>query len=322
MVLSLWLSSCSPSPYVHDPGQAAVVDGSVSDSGENMSIPTGSGKGPWIRVKVGSNQACAQSESGQLDCWLLSEQLSSIDYGFDAHEVAINAGVVDDFGSSLYHVCLLKAGTIRCSGCGRRDVGQCDVQAGSSFDGLFVGSNWSCGLSDQEAMKCWGNQGLRVFEDIPASPLQLVSMDAYVACGIGIEGELTCWGSDDFGVVSSAPKGGVWSAVAVGVTGACAIEQQSGGLTCWGSGEMNETAPAKGAGWKDVSYGLHSMCGVDSAGYVRCWGEDRYGLVSGAPIETVTSVSLGNRVASAVSTEGAVLVWGCWYGFCDDGLSP
>ena len=59
-----------------------------------------------------------------------------------------------------------------------------------------------------------------------------------------------------------------------------------------------------------VGAGALHACALDAAGEVHCWGDDRFGQVSGAPPGAFQSLSVGDVHACALGVDGAVACWG------------
>ncbi|GAA4121370.1 chromosome condensation regulator RCC1 [Knoellia locipacati] len=133
--------------------------------------------------------------------------------------------------------------------------------------------------------------------------------------------------------------GAVASRVAVGFRHTCALTR-TGGVQCWGDntygqlGRGTTGAPSGVAQWvvglrsgvASLSAGEDHTCAVTTAGAVRCWGSNTWGMLGDGttidrslPVTTsgltsgVRSVSPGGQQTCAQRTTGAVLCWG-WNG--------
>lgn len=156
---------------------------------------------------------------------------------------------------------------------------------------------------------------------------------------------VVCWGWDVDGQ-ATAPAGS-FLAVTAGRNHSCA-SRTSGGITCWGEGALNDDRPAFGlypqltASTSDYSCGVREdhvarcwggsqaddlptgaflslgagewhACGVDSGGWLTCWGSETDGELA-APSGTFTKVSCGSARSCALGDDQAIRCWGTGLG--------
>jgi hypothetical protein len=306
------LLSCSPVEGV-DPSLPVAV--AIADTGFPDPTPRSQPSRGWVEVVLGYYHACASTEQGALDCWLITDQQSSRVPDL----VFVREGPFHHAAAGPFHTCALdESGRPNCWGCeGVGNYGQCIPPGDSTFSTLFAGSSFTCGLSESKPISCWGETNLEVVKSAPGTPLQKMSSDGTSACGILIGGTLACWGSDERSVVSDVPVGGNWSDVATGINGACAISTPNNSISCWGGAPP----PPVQENWLEVEHAAGTMCGILLDGTSVCWGSDQFGRASGAPSNAV-DIAVGARALSAVLDDGSIHVWGCHYAFCDDGRLP
>nr|HEX4317884.1 hypothetical protein [Kofleriaceae bacterium] len=166
-----------------------------------------------------------------------------------------------------------------------------------------------------------------------------LGVGARFACMLDDAGAVQCWGDDTHGEIGdgSAISGlvrpptaipaaaeGVWTAVAVGASHACAVA--GGHAYCWGDGSAGQLgSPGDATTPKPVpdlssvtalAAGQAESCGLDGAGGLACWGNLTGS--GGSPVTSIggtyASVSVGADAACAVTSAGAVRCWGACLG--------
>ena len=102
-----------------------------------------------------------------------------------------------------------------------------------------------------------------------------------------------------------------YTAVAAGTFHTCALNSL-GAVECWGDDRNGNLSDAPlGSGYLAVSTGKHNSCVVTSSGAVNCWGKDDNGEVSDAPSDSgYTAVSGGLYHSCAIDSSGAIECWG------------
>ncbi|MFM2077412.1 MAG: hypothetical protein RJA49_1302, partial [Actinomycetota bacterium] len=186
-----------------------------------------------------------------------------------------------------------------------------------------------------------------------AAPTQ-VSAGASHTCARLADGKVACWGANSAGQlgtgtkVASAfplPVSGLTGAksVAAGGTSSCAVVGT--GVKCWGGNAagqlgrgnlvaslapvavLDATTGTALTGVVSVSTGNAFACAVQSAGTVKCWGQNTSGQLgdgtkvtrtkavtvlasAGVPLKGVTAVAAGGSTACARLATGAVRCWG------------
>ena len=211
------------------------------------------------------------------------------------------------------------------------------------FTLVSAGNDFSCAVSIQGTVTCWGRDLERQVSDTPSGSFTSASAGNYHSCAISTRGEVACWGEDLFGRVFDTPSG-TFTSVSAGWSHSCAISTQ-GTITCWGldrgkqvsdtpSGTFTSVAAGNDHscaistdstvvcwGWEleqegpsgsftSVSVGGGHSCAVSTQGTVTCWGRDYYGQVSDTPSGSFTSVAAGNDHSCAVRTDSTVVCWG------------
>jgi alpha-tubulin suppressor-like RCC1 family protein len=291
-----------------------------------------------IDISAGAYHTCAVV-NGAARCWglnnfgqlgdgtTLSRSLPITVTGLESGVYAINAG--------HEHTCALVQGFgIQCWG--RNDAGQLGdgtagnirtapvnvVGLGSGLTQIEAGWSFTCALSTEGAVKCWGiNQfgqlgtGNRVWSNIPVAVLGLdkavtdISAGSWHGCAALIDGMVKCWGLNDHGQLGdgttidrSIPTnvkglGGIANVVSAGEKHTCAVIHEQ--TKCWGwnnfgqigdGGKFDDRVSAadvalKGNSFVDVSTGERSTCAIMATNEVTCWGANQAGQVGDGTTE-------------------------------------
>jgi alpha-tubulin suppressor-like RCC1 family protein len=229
-----------------------------------------------------------------------------------------------------------------------------DVVGLSGITAITAGTNHTCALTGGGGVKCWGNLSGFLREPVPAkdgattTPVDISGVTSgvtqiaggdYSTCGRMSTGAVRCWAGSVASSRASIPvrslPGGV-RAVGGGYPH-CAVAG-SGGITCWypggpagarGSQAGSFTAVSSGRAFYGVDggtapgEGYNHICGLTTAGGVKCWGDNSGGQLgnggstaSTSPVDVsgltsgVTAVDAGLSYACAVTSAGGVMCWG------------
>lgn len=176
---------------------------------------------------------------------------------------------------------------------------------------VAAGGRYSCALTSNGAVKCWGSNFRGQLGDGTDAAQRLTPVDV-----VGLNS----------GVV----------AISAGQSHACAL-MQAGGLKCWGANgfggplgdgttedrRMPVDVVGLAHGVSAVSAGWHHTCAVMSSGGVKCWGEnylrqlgDGTTEVRRTPVDvigltsSIVSVAAGAPHTCAVTVNSTVMCWG------------
>jgi alpha-tubulin suppressor-like RCC1 family protein len=202
------------------------------------------------------------------------------------------------------------------------------VTGGHTLTELGVGSHHACGLTASGTAFCWGG-------------------NSYGQLGIGADyGPDSCsgWrGATEPCARMPVPVGGglTFTRLSVGDAHTCGLATE-GAWYCWGRNESGQlgngtagpdichgspcstlpVAVASGVSFMTVFAGYRHSCGVTSAGFAHCWGNNLYGqLGDGTSVSSLTPVAVtgGLRFASVsphtshtcgLTTGGVAYCWG------------
>ena len=237
----------------------------------------------FVSVVAGAAHACALDATGRAWCW-----------GSNSHG---QLGISDGRGSAARPLA---------------------VNGSVLFRRLAAGARHTCGLTEDEALWCWGanesgqlGDGTRDrrYEPRPVmGGLRFAHAAAGGAhtCGVEVTGRVWCWGANASGQLGARGAGvdGTTlpapaaeairaSSVAAGATHTCAVVTAASAV-CWGSNRAGELGAATGGGsplpvrvagghvYRRLSAGASFTCGVTAAEEVVCWGRNREGQLGAA----------------------------------------
>jgi alpha-tubulin suppressor-like RCC1 family protein len=262
----------------------------------------------FVAVSAGLEHTCALTADGAAWCW------GSNEFG--------QLGVAND-GTT----CPREDRNIPC-----RTV-PAAVQGGLRFAEIRAGGSHSCGLTDDLAIHCWGNNRLGALGNPSvvesSAPVALafpglfidVSTGGSHTCAVRTDGQLFCWGSNEHGQLGVGTTGGGaavplsvfssqrFASVAVGERRSCA-RNVDGMAYCWGfslilqgSGATTGNRPqpfqiSDSLIFHSLTVGGSSTCGISAASHAFCWELNAFGSMGDG---TSTGGPLPRRVASSLS---------------------
>ena len=104
--------------------------------------------------------------------------------------------------------------------------------------------------------------------------------------GAAQAGSIVSWGYDGYGVVSGAPTGTGYTAIAGGIGNGLALASD-GSIVSWGDDVYGMVSGAPtGTGYTSIAGGYFNGVALASDGSIVAWGDDSFGLVSGTPTGT------------------------------------
>jgi alpha-tubulin suppressor-like RCC1 family protein len=223
-------------------GLGRLGDGTQTD--RTTPTPVASNGVKFDAVTAGAAHTCAVRQDEQLMCWGANQ---SGQLGFESAEA-----------------CPFFLGQLACS----KAPGL--AYPGLAFSQVSAGNDFSCGVSQGEALSCWGQGSSGMLGEAGsaggvqrtdlAGSWSDVSSGALNACGVQSNGTLWCWGSNGNGQlgvpgIAASPSpvqtgsGVSFEAVRTGTFGSCAIDDE-GGLWCWGLATFTQ---AKAPAWVRIA---------------------------------------------------------------------
>ena len=260
-------------------------NGGTSDTPSPVAV---SGGHTFVQIAVGSWFACGRTAQGQAWCWGYAYQgrlgnggaftHTSGEEGYNPVPVQVNGGLAfTDLTAGDGHACGIAAGRAYCWGAnGSGQLGNSTrnphaepvaVEGGLSFKDVGAGAYTTCGVTEEGGAYCWGSNGsggvgidtTYTYWATPTRVLPNVAMDAISTgggrtCAVAVDGRAFCWG------LNPMPKRTIFDS---------SPRFQAGG-----------PAAVPGASlFSAVASGHYSSCGIDTAGRLRCWNSNVYGLL-------------------------------------------
>lgn len=228
-------------------------------------------------ICAGRHHTCALSMSGKVSCWGENSWLQlGVDREHSGTPVMTTLGSVTSLACGFDHACAISVdGNVSCWG--RNDerqlgTGEIDVAALprtlTNLPGMVrqvaIGQSHTCGLVNDGAVFCWGNNEFGQLGEFAADARQGVPVEVK-SLGAPAE-QLSC-----------------------GATHCCAVVE-GGAVTCWGKGlDGNAMAPTVVAGHegatRSIASGRKHDCAVDRVGSVKCWGKNESGQLGDNTID-------------------------------------
>ena len=281
-----------------------------------------------VSMAVGPYHACVVKSSGMLSCWGYNagNMFSSGGPSFIASPLEITSlGVVQSVSVGSAGTCVVKSnqkvycigafGTVLTMNTFTEISGITDAS-----NSISVGGNHACSLTQTGGVKCWGDNGNGQIGDGTSTNRSVATSVTGISNATSIS-------------VTQSSSGGYASCVTIA----------TGGVKCWGSNGIGRfNFSTIGAIYKSpISLGLvgpmnsvvmfdQSVCGLNAAGFGRCWGHNQYSALGDASYlynastfsneigsergvsitERLRSISVGGGFGCAVTRLGTVWCWG------------
>lgn len=276
----------------------------------------------YVALTTGDWHACALTDHGEVDCWGDNghgQVGSGGDYSFSLSPVTVK-GVTDVKALSAGgdHTCALTvAGSLFCWGnnsSGQLGDGGTVVQSpavtvkaqGLQFQSVSAGEAFTCGLTVENAVYCWGKNDL-----------------GQLGNGTSIDSALPV-------KVSGLPVGAITRLESQGAH--TCVWLQGGSIWCWGQNLLEKTRQsnlvpvqitASQPQFQSVVEQDNFACLLTPAGAVQCWGRNAEGELgtgdtqesdSPVPVQglsaAVNTIALGDSFGCALTQSGIVKCWG------------
>lgn len=283
-----------------------------------------------ITITAGDYHTCALTQSGAVKCWGYnpSGQLgdgTNKQSNIPVNVTGLSSGIKSISAGELHTCAVTQSGAAICwgnnlngqLGDGTNIYRNTPVRVfglSSGIADIAAGKEHTCAITNNGAVKCWGNNGRGQLGDGRGSyrnaPVDVSGLSSGVTviaagsdrtCAITNSGAVKCWGSNNYVHLEYGPgsdrstPGDVPGfnskviAIASGKEHTCALTD-SGAVKCWGnnaSGQLGDETtkdryapndvPSLGSGNKAIAAGEYHTCVLTNSGAVKCWGRNNFG---------------------------------------------
>lgn len=240
----------------------------------------------FVQVTVGRNHACGLTADGQAHCWGSSR----------------SAGLSDSAGQAILRVPLA-------------------VRGGERFQTLSAGDGFTCGVTRDRSIVCWGYYPAYNYRSQASEALTKLETTSNYACALSETGKLSCWGMrgaggfspGDFEIPAAIEGTGPWMDHRLGYAHACGVRQQDSTWACWREGGLytKDERSAGAAKFTAVAAGRSYACGLSESGEAWCW-QNYLPSVYLTPVSgpwRYTKISADNEQACGITASGELLCW-------------
>jgi alpha-tubulin suppressor-like RCC1 family protein len=295
-------------------------------------------------VTAGEYHTCAITTDGGVKCWGDNEfgQLgdgTQIGRWNPVSVIGLSLKVTDIVAGSIHNCTLTEGGVVKCWGDGSDGQLGDGTQTGrstpvnviglsSGVDDIAAGMHYTCALTSEGGVKCWGRHDLGQLWNgttiprltpvvIPglSSGVEEIAGGGHYTCAL-IGGGVKCWGIIPYEQEQFGSLNGQWTPVAVpglpsgveaieaGGSIACALVGNV--VKCWGSNNFGQLGDGTiipqltpvavsglSSGVKAIAVGGTHNCALTNMGGVKCWGRNIFGqLGDGTTIQRLTPVDV------------------------------
>ncbi len=276
----------------------------------------------------GENNSCGITKSGQLRCWGANGSGQIGKGSASSNECTpFNVDVSTNYiqlSKGTNHTCgITNAGVLKCWGA--NDNGQLGdgtkvskaspvtIDSGVNYSQVVLSknSNYSCAITTNGVLKCWGlnssgqlGDGTLLDKSIPIvvdpnTTYTKISLSYDYICGITSAGNLKCWGSNSLSKIGDGtttnvinPKlideGVTYQKIITGNLSTYGITSdgvlkgwgyQHSGLGTGDNGSKLPTVIDAGVKYSQVitSFNSNHSCAITNSGVLKCWGRNDYG---------------------------------------------
>ncbi len=201
-----------------------------------------------------------------------------------------------------FHVCGLTANqAITCWG--DNGLGQTSAPSGR-FIQVTSGYEYSCGLRTDQTLSCWGtNEGGQL--DAQTGTFTQIDASWLHTCGLRTNQTIACWGDNGSGQLDV--PAGTFTQVTTGDLVTCGVRTDQT-LTCWGSNEFGQIDAPTGTFTQIDASWLHT-CGLRTDQTIACWGYNGSGQAT-APTGAFLQVDAGGYHSCGLTVDQEITCWG------------
>lgn len=253
------------------------------DDGEQLAVPEGE---TFVALAAAARHTCGVTSAGRVVCWgdFFFGQLEAPTDAVAFHATALTGGCGVN-----------SVGAWTCDDAGELDLSS--LVAGGAFDVFDADFANVCTITGG-TLACVHGYDEPALTPPGGSDFVDVAVGTDHACARRVDGTLTCWGDDGSGRAS--PPSGVFLDVCATGDKSCGVRSDHTAI-CWGND--GSYRPPPGVMFDRVACGASYICGLTSAGDVRCWGDAE------GPYEIpgdYRDLDIGGRVVCATRVDGQV----------------
>jgi alpha-tubulin suppressor-like RCC1 family protein/tRNA A-37 threonylcarbamoyl transferase component Bud32 len=275
-----------------------------------------------VAITAGTSHTCAIARDGAALCWGNNDHGQS---GVRSFASKVAPSIVRDshvfwaIAAGDEHTCAVdEYGVPWCWGLNARgQLGEPSINESSApvlagngaihFISITAGSSFTCGLSANGRVSCWGENGAGQLGDgsnfdrplpvaVASGAFASIAAGSNHVCGLTVEGEAYCWGRNAFGQLGDGGtfdrntpvrvRGGTrFTSITAGANHTCGVAVDGTGY-CWGQntygqlgtgGATDVAQPATvadGHTFASLRASASHTCGLTVGGEAFCWGNN------------------------------------------------
>lgn len=310
-----------------------------------------------VQIASGSGHNCALTETGRVYCWGRNDVGQLGDGTTHERRTPVIVGALPASITAIVagarHTCALtETGQAYCwgdnqvgqlgNGGGRRQLLPVAVkQDGDRYSSLAAGSHFTCGITYDKYLMCWGDNDRRqlgtnqsVLQTLtPSKSVNLAKVhsvtagDKHVCASLLFDGSVVCWGGNGlnqlnngthrtspFPVPISQVDGPSLVGMSAGANFTCAVHRKHA-VTCWGEalrGDLRQPVNAEenwspdfssfSEGFTTVAAGKEHACGLSLNDEVICWGRNSEGQTGQSVLKTNSEPARVNKLAANIDS--------------------
>lgn len=313
-----------------------------------------------VQIASGSGHNCALTETGRVYCWGRNDVGQLGDGTTHERRTPVIVGALPASITAIVagarHTCALtQTGQAYCWG--DNQVGQLGnggerrqllpvavKQDGERYSSLAAGSHFTCAITYDEYLMCWGDNDRRQLGTnrsvphalTPAKSVNLARIhavtagDKHVCASLLLGGNVVCWGGNGLnqlnnGTHKTSPSpvpisqvdGPSLVGMSAGANFTCAVHRKHA-VTCWGEAMRDDLQhpgnteknwspdfSSFSEGFTTVAAGKEHACGLSLNDEVICWGRNSEGQTGQSVLRTNSEPARVNKLAANIDSISA-----------------
>ena len=198
-------------------------------------------------------------------------------------------------------------GTIEAWGYGAS--GLTNAPPGSNYTAIAAGWSHSLALTDDGAIKTWGEDNAELLNNVPpGNGYKAIAASTSHSFALTHDGAIKVWGSP-WGHLLDAPGGSGYTAIAAGALHSLALTAD-GTIRTWGQVSDQLAAVPPGNGYKAIAAGSYHSLALTADGTIRTWGQVSDELAAVPPSSGYKAIAAGGNHSLALTADGTIKAWG------------